>query len=285
MESSNWIKETLFDDYQVNYKIDNSLHDEETPFQSMEIVDSLRFGKMLLLDGVVQTTEKDEFVYHEMMTHVALFSHPDPKKVLIIGGGDGGILREVLKHKNIEKATMVEIDGRVVEFCKKHLPTLSAGAFDEPRTDLVIDDGAKFVKNTNEKYDVVIVDSCDPIGPATVLFTQEFYGDIKNCMNPDGILIRQSGSSVMQPDELRDAIKFLNSVYKHNAVATMNVPTYAGGLFCMTFSSDSIDPLAVKEASVEEKFNAANFNTDYYNSGVHYGSLRVPQYIKKIISS
>lgn len=283
MKNKDWLYETLYDDYMVGYKIKDSLDDEKTPFQSLDVVDTHRFGKMLVLDGVVQTTEKDEFVYHEMMSHVALLAHPNPKNVLIIGGGDGGILREVLKHPKVKKATMVEIDGQVVEFSKKHLKKICKNAFKDSRTELVIDDGAKFVKSTKDKFDVIIVDSCDPIGPATVLFTKKFYGDIKNILKPKGILIRQSGSSYMQKSELKNAMKFLKSVFKYNAPCLFNVPTYAGGLFTLTFSSDEIDPLTTKEANIEKKFSKLDLKTQYYNPGIHVGSLKIPEYVKKLI--
>ena len=278
MNKKQWKYETLYTDYMVAYKTNDTMQNIKTPFQALEIVQTERFGKMLLLDGVVQTTEKDEFVYHEMMSHVALLAHPKPEKILIIGGGDGGILREVLKHPKVKKATLVEIDESVVKFCKKYLKKICKSAFSDKRTELVIDDGAKFVNQTKEKYDVIIVDSCDPIGPATVLFTKKFYNDIKKILKKDGILIRQSGSSFMQQNELKNAMKFLKKTFTYNAPCLFNVPTYSGGLFTLTFSSDTIDPLKTKEPTIKRKFNLLNLKTKYYNPGVHNGSFKIPNY-------
>lgn len=282
MKKDGWVFETLYDDYMVSYKIKDELQDVNTPFQALDMIDTDRFGKMLLLDGVVQTTEKDEFVYHEMMSHIALFSHPCPGNILIIGGGDGGILREVLKHKTVKKAVMVEIDAQVVEFSRKHLKTICADAFDDPRTELIIDDGAVYARKNTDRFDVIIVDSCDPIGPAEVLFTKEFYHDIKKCLNPDGILIRQGGNTFMQQDELKDAMAFLKTVFKYNAPCVFTVPTYAGGLFNLTFSSDGIDPTITEESDINNMFNDLGLKTMYYNPGVHVGSFKVPEYVKKL---
>jgi spermidine synthase len=277
-----WAVEKLFPDIQTAYKLKAKLHGEDTPFQSMKIVDSVRFGKMLLLDDVVQTTEADEFVYHEMMSHIPLFSMQKPGNVLIIGGGDGGILREVLKHPSVKKATMVEIDGRVVEFSKKHLSSICKKAFSDKRTNLIIDDGAAFVKKTKEKYDVVIVDSSDPIGPATVLFTKEFYGNVKKILTPKGVMIRQSGSTIFQPKELRENFTLLKKIFKYNAPCVFAVPTYVGGFFCLTFSSSGTDPLKTQERNVAKRFSALKLKTQYYNPGIHVASFKAPEYVIKL---
>jgi spermidine synthase len=155
---------------QIRYRIKKVIKEVQTEFQHIQLVDSFQCGKMLLLDSIVQTTEKDEFIYHEMMSHVPLFSHSSPKRVLIIGGGDGGTLREVLKHDGVEKVTLVEIDPLVIDFCKEHLPSISQGAFENARTELIIADGAAYLENTSDQYDIIIVDSTDPISPAQILF-------------------------------------------------------------------------------------------------------------------
>jgi len=277
-----WVVEKLFPDIQTAYQLKARLHGEDTPFQSMKIVDSVRFGKMLLLDDVVQTTEADEFIYHEMMAHIPLFALQKPENVLIIGGGDGGILREVLKHTSVKKATMVEIDGRVVEFSKKHLSSICKKAFSDKRTNLVIDDGAAFVRNTKEKYDAVIVDSSDPIGPATVLFTKEFYGNVKKILTPKGIMVRQSGSTFYQPKELRENFALLKKIFKYNAPCVFAVPTYVGGFFCLTFSSLGTDPLKAQERNIAKRFSALNLKTQYYNPGIHVASFKAPEYVIKL---
>ena len=164
-QQNEWVSEK-WENLEVRYRVRRILEESKTDFQHMILMDTFEYGKMLLLDGIVQTTEEDEFIYHEMMTHVPLLSHPNPQNVLIIGGGDGGVLREVLKHDSIEKATIVEIDPEVIRFCNEHLPFISNGAFGDGRTDLIIADGAEYIRETDDRYHIIIVDSPDPKGPA-----------------------------------------------------------------------------------------------------------------------
>ena len=170
-ELNTWISEK-WKSVEVRYRIKKILKESRTDFQHMMLVDTYQYGKMLVLDGIVQTAEKDEFIYHEMMAHVPMLSHPNPQKVLIIGGGDGGVLREVLRYDSVEKATIIEIDSEVVSTCQEHLPFISNGAFDDRRTNLIIGDGADYIQKTDARYDVIIVDSPDPIGPAQALFSE-----------------------------------------------------------------------------------------------------------------
>jgi spermidine synthase len=281
--SGRWVTET-WPNVEVRYKVKDELHDSKTPFQSMELVETYHYGKMLLLDGVVQTTEHDEFVYHEMMTHVPLFSHSCPKSVLIIGGGDGGILRETLKHECVNRAVMVEIDESVVEFSKKHLPTISSGAFDDPRAELVIADGAEYIDKSPEKFDVIIVDSPDPVGPAKVLFCEEFYKNLSTHLSDGGIISKQSGSTFMQPDELRESCDTAKKFFKYVTPSLFNVPTYIGGLFCSLYASNSTDPFKFNMDNVQGRFKAMEKGMKYYNPGVHFGSFQLPGYVKEIIN-
>jgi spermidine synthase len=278
--SKQWREEILHDGFVTRYRIDEVLAETTTPFQHVELVQTERFGKMLWLDNVVQATESDEFIYHEMMTHVPMLSHPAPRRVLIIGGGDGGALREVLRHPDVERAVMVEIDQAVVDFCREHLPGLNHGAFDDKRTRLVFDDGAKFVRETKEKFDVVIVDSSDPIGPAQVLFTHEFYNDIKRCMNEEGILVRQTGSTFLQPDEQKQAMERLGKVFHHNALYIFDVPTYVGGHFSASFSSISIDPRDIDEDMLRPGLDAIDGELRYYTPTLHMAAFSLPRYVK-----
>src|SRR3989338_6157795 len=195
-----WFSETLHPSVRQTLKIKEVLHSGKTPFQKIQIVDTEQFGKALILDGVVQTTEKDEFIYHEMTTHVPLFSHPNPKRVLVIGGGDGGIAREVLKHP-VEEVYLVEIDEQVITLSQKYLCGICKGVFKDSRTRVRVEDGAKFITEQTIPFDVVIIDSTDPIGPAKVLFSKKFYQSIKRVLSPAGILARQTGSTIFQPDE------------------------------------------------------------------------------------
>lgn len=178
LQAKPWFKETLYTKYAQSFEIDKVLYEKKTEFQNLSIFENEAFGKVLTLDGVIQLTERDEFIYHEMLTHVPIFSHGNIKTVLVIGGGDGGIVREVLKHKTIEKVVLVDIDRYVIELSKQYLPKISDGAFDDPRLEVVIGDGSEYVKTQEKAFDLIICDSTDPIGPALVLFTTEFY---QNC--------------------------------------------------------------------------------------------------------
>lgn len=275
-----WVIER-WKDIETHYRIESILYENSSEFQHMKVVESSLYGRMLLLDGVVQATEKDEFIYHEMMSHIPLLSHPNPEKVLVIGGGDGGILREVLKHSSVKKATVVEIDPAVINICKEHMPTISKGAFNDKRANLVIADGASFVKETNEKYDVVIVDSSDPIGPATVLFSKEFYGDIHGIVSEDGIMVCQTGSLHMQPDEQRDSFILLKDIFQIVRPYLFAIPTYIGGFFSAMFCSDKIDPRKTDISSVEKKMALAGIETGYYNPGIHLGAFYVPGFLNE----
>lgn len=270
-------------DVVTHYLLKSALRQEKTPFQNMELVSSRAYGKMLLLDRRVQTTETDEFVYHEMMTHPALFAHPRPRRVLIIGGGDGGVLRETLKHPSVETAVMVEIDDRVIAFSERYLPTISAGSLRDPRARIVIDDGARFVAQTKEKFDVVVVDSPDPIGPACVLFTKRFYRDIARLLTPKGIVLRQTGSTFLQRDEMRHSHRQATAVFRHVAPYVFAVPTYIGGFFSSLFLSNGLDPAAVSPRTLRRRFDALGLATKYYTPEVHQGAFSVPPYVSEIL--
>jgi spermidine synthase len=193
-----WVEEKQDDYYSMRYRIDDYLYSKKSEFQSVDVVQTRGHGKMLLNDGLVMVSERDEFVYHDMITHVPLFTHPNPKNVLVIGGGDGGTVREVLRHKSVEKCTLVEIDGLVVEACKEHIP-LTSEALNDPRAEVRIEDGVKFVADSvANNYDVVLVDSTDPIGPATPLFGSEFYSNVHRILTTNGIAAAQFESPVFQ---------------------------------------------------------------------------------------
>jgi spermidine synthase len=274
-----WVTES-WENLETRYRIKSVLYEQKTEFQHMLLVESFQFGKMLVLDGVVQTTEKDEFYYHEMMAHVPIMTHPDPGRVLIIGGGDGGVLREALRHARVQKVTVVEIDPAVVAFSKKHLPKISDGAFEDERTDLVFADGASFIQQTKNKYDVVIVDSPDPVGPAQVLFRSAFYKDLLNVMHPGGIMVRQTGSLHLQQGEQKQAHDILKKMFAHVGFFVFTVPTYVGGLFSGVFCANNIDPLRITYEKLNQRMMDMGLNTQYYNAGIHLGSFHVPRFFK-----
>ena len=274
-----WVSEK-WEHVETRYRIKSFLYEEKSEFQHMQLVDTHEYGKMLLLDGIVQTTEKDEFIYHEMMAHIPVISHPEPKDILIIGGGDGGVLREVLKHPGVKRADMVEIDPDVVTFSKMHLPSISDGAFENVKTNLIFDDGAEFVKKTDRRYDVVIVDSPDPIGPAKVLFGQMFYENIHNILKPGGIMVRQTGSTHMQVEEQKTAYDLLKNIYRCVSFYVFVVPTYVGGFFSSVFGSDSINPREFDKETMQKKVDEAGLETKYYNPGIHMGAFMLPSFLE-----
>ncbi|MCI0733393.1 MAG: polyamine aminopropyltransferase, partial [Methylococcaceae bacterium] len=231
------------------------------------------------LDGVIQTTERDEFIYHEMLTHVPAYAHGQVRDVLIIGGGDGGILREVLKHKSVGKVTQVEIDATVIETCRKYLPGHSDGAFDDRRVLIVIDDGFDYVRKCDRKFDLIISDGTDPIGPGEVLFTGDYYSACKRCLNPGGVLVTQNGVAFMQPDELSTTARRLRELFTDRYFYSAAVPTYVGGIMVFAWASDnpSLRRLPIEE--IAKRGESDPIKTRYYNPAIHVASFALPQYV------
>ena len=281
---SKFWSETLYDAYGQSFSVDKVYFESKTDHQHLMIFHNAMFGRVMVLDGIVQTTEKDEFIYHEMMTHVPLLAHGNAKRVLIIGGGDGGILREVCKHKSVEHVTQVEIDQAVIDMAKEYLPGHSNGAFDDPRANIVIGDGIKFVTDTNEKFDVIISDSTDPIGPGEVLFTSTFYDGCKRCLNEGGILATQNGVAFMQPDEVTTTAKRLGSVFNDRYFYAAAVPTYVGGVMTFAWGTDNADLRKLPLETIEQRFIAANIKTNYYNPEIHRAAFALPQYVVNAIN-
>ena len=271
--------ETLYDSYGQEFRVDRLYFENKTDHQHLVIFENALFGRVMALDGVIQTTEADEFIYHEMLTHVPLLAHGNVNSVLIIGGGDGGILREVCKHASVEQITQVEIDAQVVEMCKEYLPNHSAGAYDDPRVEIVIDDGANFVKTCERQFDVIISDSTDPIGPAEVLFTEDFYGHCKKCLKPDGIMVTQNGVAYMQLDEVVNTALRLKPHFADRTFYSAAVPTYIGGIMTFAWASDNLVTHQQPLTTIEGRFISAGIKTRYYNPASHLASFALPQYI------
>ncbi|MDO9128101.1 MAG: polyamine aminopropyltransferase [Parvibaculum sp.] len=285
MPKGRWVSETLYEKegFTCAFRADAVLHEEHTDEQHLVIFENELFGRMMALDGVTQVTERDEFIYHEMMTHVPILAHGRARRVLIIGGGDGGILREVLRHKDVEKATMVEIDPAVTDFCRKHLPQISAGAFDDPRLELVFADGAKFVEDRDESYDVIIVDSTDPIGPGEVLFREEFYRAAKSCLTPGGVIVTQNGVPFMQGSELQSTIEKFRRLFNVATCYLATIPTYVGGPMAMGWGTDDETLAALTQVELERRFAAADIATRYYTPDVHKAAFALPRYVLEIV--
>lgn len=275
-----WYNETLYKDVCQSFRIDKIIHREKTEHQDLVIFENKAMGRVLALDGIIQTTEGDEYFYHEMMGHVPLFAHGNAKHVLIIGGGDGGLLEEVLKHKSVERVVMVEIDRYVIDLSKKYLPTIPGNAFEDPRTKIVIADGAKYAAEATEQFDVIMVDSTDPMGPGEVLFRSEFYANCKRRMNPGGIMVTQNGVPFFQTGEVTTTWRRLTPIYPDVSFYVVPVPTYYGGF--MTISWASLEPKhrQTPVAEIEGRFKAAGIETKYYNPAIHQACFALPNYVR-----
>lgn len=276
-----WFTETLYPDFQQRLKISKVLFETRTDLQHLVIFENPRFGRVLALDGVVQTTERDEFCYHEMLAHVPILAHGAAKRVAIIGGGDGGALREVLKH-DVERAVMVEIDPGVVEISREYLPTLSNGAFDDPRHALIIADGVRFMKESDETFDVIIVDSTDPIGPSIPLFGEGFYTDCRDRLSERGILVTQSGVTFMQEQEARDTHGRMRALFADATLYLTQVPTYGAGYMTLGWGCRSVEPRRTPPAEIERRFAAAAIETRYYSPAIHLACFALPGYIERL---
>ena len=279
--TAGWFAETLYPDFQQRFQIDRVLYEGRTALQDVLIFESARFGRVLTLDGIIQTTDSDEYCYHEMLAHVPILAHGAVRRVCIVGGGDGGVLREVLRHP-IDRAVMVEIDGGVVEVTRKYLPELSAGAFDDSRGELIIADGVRFMRETDENFDVIIVDSTDPVGPSVPLFGAEFYRDCRDRLGERGILLTQSGVTFMQSEEARDTYRRMAPLFADAAFCLTQVPSYGAGFMTLGWGCNSTEPRATPLDEIERRYAAANIGTRYYNPATHFASFALPGYIEAL---
>lgn len=273
-----WFTEKQTSHFGIQAQIKETLVNEQTDFQHLVIVDTIEFGRMLVLDGMVMTTIRDEFVYHEMVAHPALVTHPNPKHVLVVGGGDGGVIREVLKHPQVAKAVLVEIDGKVVEYSKKYLPEI-AGELDNSRVEVIINDGYMHIHNNKNTYDVIMVDSTEPVGPAVQLFEKGFYQGIYDALKEDGIFVAQTDNPWFKGDLLRQVNSDVKEIFPIVRVYQANIPTYPSGLWTFTMGSKKYDPLNLsKELQVE-------LNTKYYTSKIHESAFVLPKFVEDLLQS
>ncbi len=252
----------------------------DTKFQRLDLYETLDFGKLLTLDNLVMVTEKDEFIYHEMIAHVPLFSHKNPENVLVIGGGDGGTVREVVKHKTVKNVDMVEIDEDVVKISKKYLPTMSC-ELDNPKVNLYFQDGVKWVEDKENYYDVIIIDSTDPVSIGEGLFTSEFYRNCLKSLKPGGVLANQTESPFHNPEWVEATYKKLKKVFPIVKMFTAYVPTYPAGVWSFGFCSKDVDPI---ENFQEGRYKEYNLKLKYYNNDIHKGAFAVPQFVKELIN-
>ena len=274
-----WYEEEPYLGSRLQLRVDKLLHEDRTEHQHLIVFENEAFGRVLALDGIVQTTERDEFIYHEMFVHVPVLAHGAVRRVLIIGGGDGGSLEETLKHRSTEQVTMVELDPDVIALSRRFLPSIGGDAFDDPRTDLMIGDGLAFVARQEHRFDLIIVDSTDPVGPGRVLFTEDFYRDCKACLEPGGILVTQNSIPFLQPEVIGEPIAALGRLFADATCYLAAVPSYFGG--DMAFGWASNDP-ALRQVPLDElrrRFEAAGIATAYYSPEVHQAAFALPPHI------
>jgi len=256
------------------------LFSDISEFQKVEVFETnSKLGRVLTLDDLMMTTEGDEFHYHEMIAHIPMMNHKCPKTVLVIGGGDGGTVREVLKHNTVEKVILCEIDGMVIDACKKFLPTI-AGKLDDPRVEVLVEDAIEFIKDKKNEYDIVLIDSTDPMGPGEGLFTEEFYTNVKNSLKEGGIIAAQSESPVVNKEEIKKMYTLLKKVFPIVSTYTSNIPTYPGGYWAWAYCSDSVEPLSYID---EERCAEITKTCKIYNKEYHLARFALPNYLKELL--
>lgn len=269
-----WLTEEEHGNLKISYRIKEIIYEETSPFQHVMILDSYEFGPLLALDGIVQTTSRDGHIYNEMITHVPLAIHPDPKKVLIIGGGDCGAAREVCKYPEIEQIDMVEIDESVVKACKKYLPEVS-GNLDDPRVNFIYADGVKIAAEKEKEYDLIIVDSSDPIGPAENLFKKSFYESIYRALKENGLMVCQSESPIFYKDIMKQTFDHINAIFPFAKIYTAVVPTYPGGLWSFTIGSKT--PVNLNKDKIKNK------ETKYVNEQILESCFSLPRFMNDFL--
>jgi spermidine synthase len=278
------LSEPLNDSTGFTIRATKQLGEWQTRFQKMQIYDTPHYGKLFRLDGYNMTSEKEEFVYHENLIHPAMTAHNAPKKVLVIGGGDGGSSEEALKHPSVEQLTMVEIDGDVIEVAKKHFQAVHNGVFDNPKLRVLVDDGMKFVRETKERFDLIALDLNDPVGPAAALYSLEFFQQLRQALAPGGALTLHLGSPVAQPQRVSDLAQRLNSVFRIVRVYTMYIPLY-GSLWSMAVCSDKLDPKAFTADEIDRRIEARKLQAlQYYNGETHEGVFALPNYVRDLVN-
>ena len=270
-----FFQEKLYEYHSQVFSVDAVLHQSRTGFQEVMIFENAFFGRVLVLDGVIQLTERDNHIYHEMIAHVPLLAHGSARLVLIIGGGDGGTLKEVLKHP-VDSVVMVEIDGEVIGLSKRYLPEISGGAFDDPRATVLVKDGMRYVAEGEAEFDVIIIDSTDPMGPGEALFSDSFYRDCRKRLRPGGIIAVQSGAPFFQPEELAMVRGRLSSCFGVASPYLAPVPTYAGGMLALVAAGEDADALCPPAALLKQRFSNLRGGTRYYTPEVHRAAFALP---------
>lgn len=281
-----WLNETLYPAWGQRFRVVRELARTRSEFQDIAIVETESHGRVLVLDGVIQITEADEFVYQEMLAHVPLIAHGEARRVLIIGAGDGGVLRRVLAHRGVERAVMVEIDGQVIRLCREYMPAISGDAWRDPRAEVIVGDGIAHVREAPAaSYDVIIVDSTDPIGVGEVLFTDAFYANCARILTPRGLVVNQCGVPFMQGDELRETSLRRGKVFADVHAYVAAVPTYVGGFMTLGWAAKQAGLRDIARAELTRRAEAAGIlgTTRYWTPAVHASAFQLPPYIEALL--
>lgn len=278
-----WFTEKHTDQVKFSIQVDKQIYSSQSEFQRIDIFESKEFGRFLTLDGYMMLTERDEFIYHEMIVHVPMSVHPNVKKVLVIGGGDGGTVRELVRYKEIEHIDVVEIDEEVVSACREHLKQTACG-FDDERVHIYYDDGLKFVRKYENEYDLILVDSTDPFGPGEGLFTKEFYGNCYKALKTDGIMVNQHESPFYPNDAMamQRAHKRIVESFPISKVYQAHIPTYPSGHWLFGFASKKYHPIVDQDV---ERWKKQGIKTKYYNEQLHRGAFALPNYVEELLEN
>ncbi len=271
-----WLEELQLGNMRLGLRAETVLHREVSRFQEILVVDTYAFGRVMMLDGTFQVTEKDEFVYHEMLAHFPLMSHPHPRDVLVIGGGDGGTIREVVKHPEVERAVLCEIDPRVTAVAREYLPSVASGLSD-PRVEVLHEDGVRLVQDHEAAFDVILIDSTDPVGPAVGLYSPEFYAACKRALRPGGIVCAQSESPFVNGDVVRRVAQSVKASFPHHQLYLAPLPTYPSGAW--SFTAGAQEPLPREVDAVR----AAGLATRYYTAEMHRAAFALPPFAKALV--
>lgn len=278
-----WYSEKHTENVKLSIKVEKQLYSAQSEFQRIDIFESPEFGRFLTLDGFMMLTEKDEFIYHEMIVHVPMAVHKEARKILVIGAGDGGVIRELTRYKSVEKIDLVEIDALVIEVCKKYLPQ-TACCFDDERVTVYNQDGLKYIRKHENEYDLIIVDSTDPFGPGEGLFTKEFYGNCYKALKDDGIMVNQHESPFYEGDAIamKRAHKRIVESFPISRVYQAHIPTYPSGHWLFGFASKKLHPVRDLEA---DWWKSLDISTRYYNTNLHKGAFYLPNYVEEMLEN
>ncbi|KLU40816.1 MAG: spermidine synthase [Peptococcaceae bacterium 1109] len=277
-----WFTEYYSNHARFSMRVSKQLYSGESPFQRIDVLETQEYGRVLVIDGFIMLTERDEFIYHEMISHVPMAVHPNPRKVAVVGGGDGGTVRELVRYPDVERIDLIEIDQLVVDVCREFFPSTTSGLSD-PRVNVYYADGVQFMGSCQDKYDLIIVDSTDPIGPGEGLFTREFYQSCFKALAEDGIMVNQHEGAFYDDDvrACQRAHARISEVFPISKVYQANIPTYASGYWLFGFASKKLDPI---EDLREEEWEKLGISTRHYTTSLHKGAFALPAYVEKLLA-